>query len=214
MNRKGFTLIEILLVVVIMGIMLAVIVPRAWRANVDAKYSIVRQNASEAAKYGLQWAEDELMAQNDADSTARLVNYLAYLCDSATGGVGTSASWLARTYGAEGWQTASAVTGRVMGATANAPVSGPAEAIFPKDKAIRNPFNGLYIFDSGNDPTANAVPGTLASGFIGETDGWYYFALTFQGTENTGITTADMHGNMDATSLAGLRNGVFMARAK
>ena len=54
-KQKGFTLIEILLVVVIIGLMLAVIVPRAWRANIDSKYGLVRQNCSELASFGSQW---------------------------------------------------------------------------------------------------------------------------------------------------------------
>ena len=67
-DNRGFTLIEILLVVVIIGLMLAVIVPRAWRANIDAKYGLVRQNCSELATFD----RDDTMS-NEADTCRKYV---------------------------------------------------------------------------------------------------------------------------------------------
>ena len=75
--KQGFTLIELLLVVVIIGLMLAVIVPRAWRANIDTKYGLVRQAASELAAFGQEWAEQMVYAQPESDSTTTCLYYLS-----------------------------------------------------------------------------------------------------------------------------------------
>ena len=66
-RARGFTLVEILLTSVIIGVLLAIIVPRAWRANVDTKYQLVRQAGTELAGYAQQWAHEELLNQ-DRDS--------------------------------------------------------------------------------------------------------------------------------------------------
>ena len=214
-KQEGFTLIELLLVVVIIGLMLAVIVPRAWRANIDAKYGLVRQNCSELASFGVQWAESELAGQNEEGCSATLADYLAYLCGSD--GVATASQrWVADST-SPGWQgTPAVLNGRNVGANDDVPPSGTAKSFVPVDKIPRNPFNGLSVFDeNGNDPTgASPIPGAIAGGYISDGAGeWYYFAFTFQGTENEGVAFTDMHANMDAETLPGLRSGVFMARA-
>ena len=226
MNRKGFTLIEILLVVVIMGIMLAVIVPRAWRANIDAKYATCRQNATEIAKYGMSWAEGELMTQ-DSDSTATLADYIGYLSGrgqaSNYGTTGTIARWIADSATARNWQVSTGtVVGRLAASASNA-LSGPCVNTVPKDKPLINPFNGVEVFLAPNQPTGGSggIAGAMCSGMVQEAAGsnWYYSAIVFQGTEsvaggNNVTAWADMHGNMDALTLAGLRNGVMMARVQ
>ena len=64
-RQTGFTLLEILLVSVIVGALMAVIVPRAFRANQEAKFGQVRQAASEIASYMTQWAQIQAAAQTE-----------------------------------------------------------------------------------------------------------------------------------------------------
>jgi prepilin-type N-terminal cleavage/methylation domain-containing protein len=68
-NRaRGFTLVEIMLVSVIVATALAIVIPRALRAKDDAKYNLVRQAGAEMAKWGVAWAEKALSIQQSTDT--------------------------------------------------------------------------------------------------------------------------------------------------
>ena len=230
LDRKGFTLIEILLVVVIIGIMLAVIVPRAWRANIDTKYGLVRQNCAELASFAQQWVEDGLQSQDSETSDATALYYYWSLCgnmDWQTQGSG-SQDWVAGNNSTNSaWSNYSGdrrwVYGRRMPGNPNSNLRPEAwvSDLVPPEKIIVNPFNGLNVFTTGNYPSSNPVTGAIASAAYPEdtTSGFHYIALVFQGTDSTSVTLSPtnsdttFHAGM-ATDLAGLRNGVFMARCR
>lgn len=232
-NQKGFTLIEILLVVVIIGLILSVIVPRAWRANIDAKYGLIRQNGSELASFAQEWAEQQMVAHFET-STATINSYMVSLTGVA--GVAAPAAvpvpatlWIADQTTAAGnnWSLTGAaltgVSGRVMPNVADpATPEQTVEAIIPPERIPRNPFNGASVFLVPNDPISAAVPipGALACAGIGDAAAagaqtHNYFALLFQGTDSTsigfGATTSFFAGQVDNT-IEGLRNGIFIAR--
>ena len=211
LNSKGFTLIELLLVVCIIGVMLAIIIPKAIRANINAKYGIVAKNAAELKTYAVQWAEKSIRAQDEQNSTATLADYYASLAGAAGGlADGTGQMWIA-TNVANNWNIGNPINraatnfipinGRVRitaGGLEGPPVipEDSVEHIIPPEKAVKNPFNGVSVFRNPNDPENNivgagAVTGALALGFMQEPvalGGYYYFAFAFQGTDSIAYT--------------------------
>ena len=224
MNKKGFTLIELLLVVVIIGLMLAVIVPRAWRANIDAKYGLVRQNCSELASFGIEWAEKSILAQDEIASMATLNDYLATLANTTVGSLGSM--WVADN-GNNNWNNGPTqvigtspivIDGRYMNGSCPAAPEDTVEDVTPPDKTIRNPFNGISVYELPNFPTNAPVTGAIACGVVVElSGGWHYYAFVFQGTDSTSITLAQtdaFHAGQHSQTLPGLRNGIFFARLR
>ncbi|MFH0811398.1 MAG: type II secretion system protein [Pseudomonadota bacterium] len=219
-KNQGFTLIELLLVVVIIGLMLAVIVPRAWRANIDTKYGLVRQAASELASFGHEWAEGQLAAQPES-ATSTALNYF-YTLAGGTGAAASGQQWVPAPAGnwvgaAYAWKVTAPETpiGRTL-----APEITVAGIVTP-EKHPRNPFNGASYFTQGNDPGAGSLtPGAIACCQIdegGAGGNWHYFAFLFQGTDSTttGLAvTTTYYAGQDPTILAGLRNGMFLVRSR
>jgi len=209
-QNKGFTLIEILLVVVIIGLMLAVIVPRAWRANVDTKYNLVRQNCNELASFGMEWVEQQMQAQPE-DKGTRMLDYLLSLARFCV--ADPASNW----------------TGAPVLLPPPVPVANQlipettVDKIVPPDKVPRNPFNGVSVFGSPNNPNAlgTTVAGAIGCGWANDntTPGvtYQYFAFIWEGTGSTwaGFNVAgSWHAGQDGDALAGLRNGVFFARTR
>ncbi|MCD6431064.1 MAG: type II secretion system protein [Deltaproteobacteria bacterium] len=217
-DQRGFTLIEMLLVMVIMGIMLAVIVPRAWRANVDSKYTLCRQNCTELAKYTQEWCESMLLAQTET-SASTLDDYYRVLMRNTADGQATYVATSANTY----WSSNGANTRNVTGRAGDPETTVSVTA--PQDKRMRNPFTGADVFALANYPY-NAPVGPIAGAiaYAGFTEtaatgtaGYHYYAFLFQGTDNTVYLRNNddsFHAGMGPTTMGGVRNGVFVARMR
>jgi prepilin-type N-terminal cleavage/methylation domain-containing protein len=230
-NSRGFTLIELLLVIGIVAIILAVIVPLGLRARIDAKYGVVRQNASELASFASSWVEKSIQAQDEQVSTATVLAYYVSLAGGTTDANGTPSAnipgqWVA-VQEANNWNLPQgdadqrnpvAITGRSMAGQADQPPEDVVEDVVPPDKVIRNPFNEVSIFRIPNDPVSQnrVVTGALALGSQPDgTTGFYYFAFAFQGTDNTATNLTDentFHAGMGVDTIQRLRNGVFLGR--
>lgn len=205
-NRRGFTIIEILLVITIIGIALAVIIPRAWRANVNAKYTIVRQMATELGNWGNEWAKRQLEQQGNTD-TCLLNNFIV----SLSGTTANNQDGYIGDTGNTNW-----VDPPVRAVACSTPgLTGGVQSIIPVQHEHRNPFNGVSYFNpSNNGTTTDAGQLRLTTIQDGAGDNWYYFVFT--GTDTTAVNMfhAGMGQLPGGMTLDNLRNGVFMARLR
>lgn len=202
-SKKGFTLIEIILAVVVIGILIAIIVPRAQRANVSAKYAGVRQAAAEIGRWGMDWATRNLESQ-DPNATCTLDGYLATL----VGYVGNS--------NASNWINVNEdLTGAGECRETTSGINYSVADILPPESQPRNPFNGVSYFSSNpNNPNSGtqATAGLLYLGVVLNNGANYYY-FVYSGTDANAVD--DWHAGMgDDTNFtyAELRNGIFMAR--
>ncbi len=234
-SKSGFSLVELLLVVGIVGLMLWVMIPIGLRTRTDAAYGVVRQNCSELASYTSQWAERSVMAQDEQRSYATLADYygsLAGLYGAPEIGP-TPGEWVASGPAPSSWCrrhdrhhsiTTRNIDGRYMnGKRSTAPETTVAEMV-PASNPIINPFTNVSIFDSIHYPKPVAdggngpVPGAIAFGGFREKAGeWVTYGFVFQGKLNAGT---ELNGEdtflpgMNLHTISGLRNGVFVARLR
>ena len=206
-------MVELMVVFVIIGAVLTFLIPMAYRASVESKYQLLRQTCTELASWANEWAGKELEIQPEA-ATSVLDDYMQTLGDSG------SVNWVADPGTGSNWHSAQEdVEDRGGTGTDTAPNTGVKE-IMPQNKILTNPFNGLSVFSSGNDPGDAAIPiqhgvtGAIGCAFIADSDGYNYYALLFQGTESTwtSTTTYTFYKGQDEGSIEGLRNGIFINR--
>jgi prepilin-type N-terminal cleavage/methylation domain-containing protein len=81
-NNKGFTLIELMIVVVIIGILAAIAVPNFIAMQARAKEASVKSNC-----HTVQLAAEDFAVQNNGTYAAVVANFAASLPDSDADGV-------------------------------------------------------------------------------------------------------------------------------
>ena len=206
-NASGFTLIEILLVTIIIGVMLAVIVPRAWRANTEAKYNVLRQSCTELANVANEWAQRQVESQPNT-ATSNMADYMDSLTNSG------NVRWIGES-SQSNWNINNptgyiGIPERGVGPDQNP--TAKVQQLLPPDKGLRNPFNGTSVFDPTNDGSSSTpVPGAIGCAYDNASppDTYRYYALIFLGAENT--LSPEFYAGQ-GTDMAGLRSGIFLAR--
>ena len=96
-KRKGFTLVEIMIVVLIIGILLAIAVPNFVKARQNSRLQTVIGNLKQLESAKQQWAMDKGKVSTDSPVAADLAP--TYMQKWPLGPVGTSADYLANTVG-------------------------------------------------------------------------------------------------------------------
>ncbi|MGC6582238.1 MAG: type II secretion system protein [Akkermansiaceae bacterium] len=95
-NRKGFTLIEVIAVLVLLGILTAVAVPKYIDMSEQAKIKAIEAGVAELnSREALQWGQNQLTGTNTAVDTALGDDYTV----TPTSGTVTSIEFKDVTYG-------------------------------------------------------------------------------------------------------------------
>ncbi len=214
-QNNGFSLIELLLVIVVIGTIVAVILPRAFRARVETKYELLRQTGTELASWANEWAARELEAQPPA-ATSELNHYLQTL--SNTGG---NFIWIADQTNNSNWRQPFMNVPYRDGTAGGSLPNTTVQDIMPQNKVLLNPFSGISIFQNANNPASvgSPVTGALACANMPQGTADYY-ALIFQGTDSVNISGADtFYAGQDKYSdpasnnvdrMQGLRSGIYV----
>ena len=193
-KTRGFSLIELLLVLTIFGIALAMIVPRAFRAQNDAKFGQVRQQGSEIAGYVMAWAADQVRAQQSTGDFT-LVDFITKDIFKDSGA------------GFESYKLIDKYTG-------NKDFSGVYTGnTLPE--APKNPFDDSDYFSKDNDDNAvpSHRPGLLYLAGQPDPEAEDYLNLYFVITDKTGGgRPAAWYEGMNPSSPKEIRKGIYVAR--
>ncbi|MCK5098465.1 MAG: hypothetical protein KAR45_10205, partial [Desulfobacteraceae bacterium] len=194
---------------------IAVILPRAFRARVETKYELLRQTGTELASWANEWAARELETQPPV-ATSELNHYMQTLAE--TGG---AFDWISDTSNNSNWQSPFENIPNRGGAGVSSPPNTSVMDIMPQNKILLNPFSGLSIFQSANNPalSGNAITGAMAGASMPDGTADYY-ALIFQGTDSANIAGADTFyagqdkysdpASNNADRMQGLRSGIYI----
>ena len=192
-NAYAFTLVELLLVVTIMGIMIALIIPRAGRAKLDSQFSLIRHNCNEISLKIVTYAEELAGIQRPNTSfTIKDILYSDITGDDAT--VFTSKKLVDK------------YTGN--------PDFDVVENQFSSENGLKNPFNGTSHFSYiNNDISIPSRKTGLVYFIAGKSPGasdyleFYLLITDLVGDGKAG----EWYGNMDMTPES-MRRGVFVAK--
>jgi len=220
--NHGFSLMELLLVVLIIGLLMAFIIPKLIALRIEARYEIVRQSCSELSGSVQQWVQKSMLAQDDQRSLAIIADYVATLAnreppDRFTPPVQITGQWIATRLRPNNWNTNRIrhdlddqrvpIPGRWIAKKRNAPPESVVEDIVPGEKMIKNPFSGKNIFRADNDPLykKQPIPGAIAFGSLLGPNGSISYGFCFQGRDST-----TLEWNKDSTFHA--RQNLFSAQ--
>ena len=189
----GFTLVELLLVVTIIGIIIALILPRAGRAKKDSQFSIIRQNCNEISMKIITYAEDLARIQNPKTSyTIKDILYSDIRGDDETS---IKSKKLVDKY------------------TGNSDFN-VVEKLFSPENGLRNPFNGTNHFSYVNNdisvPSRKAGLIYFIAGKNPASRDYLDFYLLITDIVGEG-KAGEWHGSMDMTPET-MRHGVFVAK--
>gem|GEM_PF-2111716 len=200
---SGHTFIELTIVFIVIGSLLAIIIPMAIRTNIQAKYATLRQTATELAGWGMEWAQRNLDSQSSSAS-CNIDKYVATL----KGYVGDRMV---------NWRCSDCMDAQCSGDAIEIKYS-VADMMGPDNHPL-NPFNGLSYFNDKNSGES-AQSGLLYlykyppvnTPTPGENYNYYYFVYTGANCQTASQWHAGMGQGLNGLSLAELQNGVFMAK--
>lgn len=200
-HNKGFSLLEFLLVLALIGFLLAVILPRFQRAATASRFAEVRHQATEIASFINQWTSGQVRAQL-ADSSFTPKDFLMERITTANNNFKSEP--LYNHY------------------TGNENFNG-VEMLISPDDIPRNPFNQASYFNVVNDdpkmmPSSN--PGLIYLTSFREAKrpqgdrGLRFFYLVFTGTDlaSRNQSLGTWYGGMDDEVESDIRRGVLVNR--
>ena len=223
---------ELLLVVLIIGLLLAFIIPKLISLRVEARHEIVRQSCSELTGAVQQWVQKSMLAQDDQRSITTIGDYVATLAnrelkDRFSSPAEITGQWIGteqrpnnwnnnRFYPDQGGQRVP-VPNRWVGKKRNAPPESVVEDIIPGENPIKNPFTGKNIFRSDNDPLSSKipVPGAIAFCSVLSPDRLTSYGFCFQGQDSTTLgwnKKSTFHGSQNLLSQEGIEHCTLFAQ--
>lgn len=229
---RGFSLLELLLAVLMIGLLMAFIIPKLITFRIEARYQVVRQSCNELSSYVQQWVQKSMLVQDDLRSSAVIADYVATLAnreppDRFTPPPQTTAQWIATSLRPNNWNNNRIrydlndqrvpIPGRWLAKKRNAPPESVVEDNIPGDKAIKNPFSGKNIFRADNDPLyrKQPIPGAMAFASVLGPNGSISYGFCFQGRDSTTLEwnkKSTFNGRQNIYSPQGIEHCIVFAK--